>query len=114
MRIVACGVVSEGRSQQSPTGELRIGHAGRSIDDPMHAMPTFPVRRCLLVSARVVNHGRLTSPTSVRECAKLPALLKALLKDLIRLDPFKPCKVSTILYRALPNILGDYAYHRHQ
>jgi hypothetical protein len=37
-----------------------------------------------------------------------------LLKDLIRLDPFKPCKVSTILYRALPNILGDYAYHRHQ
>ena len=90
------------------------GGKRKQSPDSLHAMPTFPVRRCLLVSARVVNHGRLTSPTSVRECAKLPALLKALLKDLIRLDPFKPCKVSTILYRALPNILGDYAYHRHQ
>jgi hypothetical protein len=34
----------------------------------------------------------LISPTSVRECTKLPALLKALLKDLIGPTPFQPCK----------------------
>jgi hypothetical protein len=52
-------------------------------------MPTFLVRGWLFVVTRAVNHGRLISPTSVRECAKLPALLKALLKDLMRLTPFK-------------------------
>jgi len=55
-------------------------------------MPTFQVRQWLLVVARVVIHWRLISPTSVRECAKLPVLLKALLNDLTRLTPFKPCK----------------------
>jgi len=49
----------------------------------LHAMPTFPVRQWLLVVARAVNDWRLISPTSVRECAKMLALVTALLKEFV-------------------------------
>jgi len=35
----------------------------------------------------------------LRECAELPALPNALLKELVRLAPFKPCKWLSILNR---------------
>ena len=65
------------KAQSRPIG----GDEGIRNHATLHAMPTFLVRQWPLVVARVVNYWRLILPTSVRECAKMLALLKALLKE---------------------------------